>query len=162
MAATATAYTALSEHLICHHGEPLNTNATSAHFTMCVVACLVLFLYGIWVGCIMLLVRLRGCAGESFAGQYIPMLTREVVEGNKKGMKPFINIKVCARQLRGSHKLSLNRMDTHSGCDEASAARDPEVHQGVCYTLPPAALSKKGPFINDVLANTCFPHCRVT
>lgn len=35
-------------------------------------------------------------AGESYAGMYIPMLAREVVEGNLRGDKPAINIKVCA------------------------------------------------------------------
>lgn len=33
-------------------------------------------------------------AGESYAGQYIPMLSREVVEGNIRGEQPHINIKV--------------------------------------------------------------------
>lgn len=33
-------------------------------------------------------------AGESYAGMYIPMLTREVVEGNTRGDQPHINIKV--------------------------------------------------------------------
>lgn len=33
-------------------------------------------------------------AGESYAGIYVPMLTREVVKGNKRGVKPHINIKV--------------------------------------------------------------------
>ena len=32
--------------------------------------------------------------GESYAGIYVPMLAREVVEGNKRGVKPHINIKV--------------------------------------------------------------------
>eukprot|EP00878_Enallax_costatus_P001458 GHUV01001609.1.p1 GENE.GHUV01001609.1~~GHUV01001609.1.p1 ORF type:complete len:561 (+),score=169.12 GHUV01001609.1:237-1919(+) len=32
-------------------------------------------------------------AGESYAGIYVPMLTREVVEGNRRGQKPHINIK---------------------------------------------------------------------
>jgi hypothetical protein len=34
------------------------------------------------------------CVGESYAGIYVPMLTREVVKGNTRGVKPRINIKV--------------------------------------------------------------------
>lgn len=32
-------------------------------------------------------------AGESYAGIYVPMLTKEVVKGNKRGVEPHINIK---------------------------------------------------------------------
>lgn len=40
-------------------------------------------------------------AGESYAGMYIPMLAREVVEGNLRGDKPAINIKVNAGSVCG-------------------------------------------------------------
>lgn len=36
----------------------------------------------------------RACAGESFAGVYIPTLVREVVEGNAAGKLPHIHLKV--------------------------------------------------------------------
>jgi carboxypeptidase C (cathepsin A) len=33
-------------------------------------------------------------AGESYAGIYVPMLAREVGKGNRRGVKPHINIQV--------------------------------------------------------------------
>jgi carboxypeptidase C (cathepsin A) len=38
------------------------------------------------------------CVGESYAGIYVPMLTREVVKGNIRGVKPHINIKVTRQR----------------------------------------------------------------
>lgn len=42
----------------------------------------------------------RACAGESFAGVYIPTLVREVVEGNAAGKLPRIHLEVYPEHTR--------------------------------------------------------------
>lgn len=41
---------------------------------------------------------------------YIPMLTKEVVEGNLRGEKPFINIKVTGREGLGAYRSRRARV----------------------------------------------------
>lgn len=43
---------------------------------------------------VLFIVMFLCCAGESYAGIYVPMLTKEVVKGNKLRAKPHIHIKV--------------------------------------------------------------------
>lgn len=45
--------------------------------------------------------------GESYAGIYVPMLAREVVDGNKRGQKPHIKIKVGNQMRYGTHLMLI-------------------------------------------------------
>lgn len=79
----------------------------------------------------------RSYAGESYAGIYVPMLTREVVKGNKRGVKPHINIKV------GSCPIDLRQpVAIHHWCTKVNRLQDspPISHAaslfGECVTAP--------------------------